>query len=62
MYLHTTKILGSNHSFVHESMSGRKTCGKRRKCWLPAFSSFPTMLSTLFTFSPEKTRACLVQY
>ena len=20
-----------------------KHCGKRRKCWLPAFSSFPTM-------------------
>ena len=54
MYLHTTKILGSNDGF-----SGRKTCGKRRKCWLPAFSSFPTMLSTLFTFSPENRR---VQY
>ena len=23
----------------------RKHCGKRRKCWLPAFSSFPTMFS-----------------
>ena len=22
-----------------------KHCGKRRKCWLPAFSSFPTMFS-----------------
>ena len=22
---------------------GRKHCWKRRKCWLPAFSSFPTM-------------------
>ena len=22
----------------------RKQCGKRRKCWLPAFSPFPTML------------------
>ena len=22
-------------------------CGKRRKCWLPAFSPFPTMFSTL---------------
>ena len=22
-----------------------KNCGKRRKCWLPAFSSFPTMFS-----------------
>ena len=24
-----------------------KHCGKRRKCWIPAFSSFPTMFSTL---------------
>ena len=23
--------------------SGRKYCGKTRKCWLPAFSPFPTM-------------------
>ena len=22
---------------------GRKHCGKRRKCWLPAFSPLPTM-------------------
>ena len=25
----------------------RKHCGKRRKCWLPAFSPCPTMFSTL---------------
>ena len=24
---------------------GRKHCGKRRKCWLPAFSPFPMMFS-----------------
>ena len=24
---------------------GRKHCGKRRKCWFPAFSPFPTMFS-----------------
>ena len=24
---------------------GGKHCGKRRKCWLPAFSPFPTMFS-----------------
>ena len=24
-----------------------KHCWKRRKCWIPAFSTFPTMLSTL---------------
>ena len=32
-----------------------KHCGKRRKCWSPAFSPFPTMFSTLpktnFNFS-----------
>ena len=27
---------------------GRKHCGKRRKCWLPAFSPFPTMFSKGF--------------
>ena len=26
----------------------RKHCGKRRKCWLPAFSPFPTMFSKAF--------------
>ena len=25
----------------------RKHCGKRRKCWSPAFSPFPTVFSTL---------------
>ena len=29
---------------------GRKHCGKRRKCWLPGFSPFPTMFSKA-TFS-----------
>ena len=24
---------------------GRKHCGKKRKCWLPAFSPFPIMFS-----------------
>ena len=24
-------------------VKSRKLCGKRRKCWLPAFSSFPTI-------------------
>ena len=26
----------------------RKLCGKRRKCWLPAFSPFPTVFSKAF--------------
>ena len=29
----------------------RKHCGKRRKCWLPAFSPFPAMFSKGFYFS-----------
>ena len=28
---------------------GRKLCGKRRKCWLPAFSPFPTNVSKPFS-------------
>ena len=27
---------------------GRKHCGKKRKCWLPAFSPFPIMFSEGF--------------
>ena len=29
---------------------GRKHCRKRRKCWLPTFSPFPTMFSRGFFF------------
>ena len=34
--------------------SGRKHCGKRRKCWLPAFSHFLTMFSEGFFFRVVK--------
>ena len=34
----------------------RKHCGKRRKCWLPAFSPFPTMFSKAFPFGVVKSR------
>ena len=34
---------------------GRKHGGKRRKCWLPAFSSFPTMFSKGFFFKVVKS-------
>ena len=34
----------------------RKHCGKRRKCWLPAFSPFPTMFSRAFSFGVVKSR------
>ena len=33
----------------------RKHCGKRRKCWLPAFSSFPTMFPNGFFFRVVKS-------
>ena len=35
---------------------GRKKCGKRRKCWLPTFSPFPTMFSKGFFFRVVKSR------
>ena len=28
--------------------NGKKHCGKRRKCWFPAFSPFPTMFYELY--------------
>ena len=34
----------------------RKYCGERRKCWLPAFSSFPTVFSKAFFVSVVKSR------
>ena len=37
---------------------GRKHCGKRRKGWLPAFSSFPTMFSIAFFPRVSKTMHC----
>ena len=34
--------------YLVKEESSRKNCGKRRKCWLSAFSPFPTMFSTHF--------------
>ena len=42
---------------IHFGM-GRKHCGKRRKCWLPAFSPFPTMFSKGFFLRVVKCRDC----
>ena len=39
----------------------RKDCGKRRKCWLPAFSPFPTMLSKAFLSRVVKSCDCVVK-
>ena len=38
---------------------GRKHGRKRRKCWLPAFSPFPTMFSKGFSFSVVKSQDCM---
>ena len=35
--------------------------GKRRKCWLPAFSPFPTMFSKGFLPRAIKSLDCVVQ-
>ena len=35
--------------------------GKRGKCWLPAFSSFPTVFSKAFVFRVIKSRDCVVK-
>ena len=38
---------------------GRKHCGKRRKCWLPAFSPFPTLFSKRLPFQGRwKSGSC----
>ena len=45
------KELADNKINVTEKLKfvlGRKHCRKRRKCWLPAFSLFPTMFSKGF--------------
>ena len=36
--------------------------GKRRKCWLPVFSQFPTMFSKAFFFRVVKSRDCVVKH
>ena len=39
----------------------RKHCWKRRKCWLPAFSPFPTKFSEGYFFRVVKSRDCVVK-
>ena len=39
---------------------GRKHCENRRKCWLPSFSPFPTMLLKAFCVRVVKSRDFLV--
>ena len=39
----------------------RKHCGKRTKCWLPAFSPFPTMFSKAFFSRGVKSQECVLK-
>ena len=39
----------------------RKLCGKRRKCWLPTLSPFPTMLSKGYFLGVVKSRDCMAK-
>ena len=41
--------------------NGRKHCGKGRKCWLLAFSPFPTMFSKGFLYMVFKIRDSVVR-
>ena len=41
--------------------SAEKQCRKRRKCWLPAFSPFPTMFSKGFFLRVVKSQDCEVK-
>ena len=44
------------------SLSDRvENTGKRRKCWLPAFSPFPTVFSKAASFRTVKSRDCVVE-
>ena len=42
-------------------VKSEKHCGKRRKCWLPAFSSFPTMFSKGLSLVVVKSQDCVVK-
>ena len=53
--LRTNKIPLCESSFV----KGRKHCGKRRKCWLLAFSPVPIMFSKGFSVGVVKSRDCV---
>ena len=40
---------------------GRKHLGKRRKCWLPAFSPFPTIFPKAFSFKEITSQNFMVK-
>ena len=40
-------------------LESRKHCGRRRKCWLPAFSPLSTMFSKALICRAAKTTDCM---
>ena len=42
---HTIQTLNERERDGFKKKEKKKDCGKWRKCWLPAFSPFPTMFS-----------------
>ena len=59
MHLQTDNKINVIHKLKFEY--GGKHCGKRRKCWLPAFSPFPTKFSKAFSFKAVKSWDCVVK-
>ena len=65
LYWFKFKAIADNKIIVDEKMdfvlgTVENIAGKRRKCWLPAFSPFPTMFSKGFFPRIVKSRDCLV--
>ena len=55
------KAFAEDKSNVTQNISqDRKHCGKRRKCWLPALSSCPTMFPKGFFLQCVESRPCVV--
>ena len=57
-YLQMTKTWLEYWLFL---VASRKHCGKRRKCWLPAFPPFPTMFSNGLSLKVVKSQDWVVE-
>ena len=57
VFLHMAKLICNNNWFC--LIKGTQYCGKRRKCWLPAFSPFPTIFSKIFFSRVVQEQNCL---
>ena len=57
------KLFTKQQNFRPVQIGGNDTkhFGKRRKCWLPAFSPFPTMFSKGFLYRFLKSHDCVVK-